>query len=125
MDFSESFEKVVRACQASNDYMPVWEKFINTEFFITVLPQDTGSQTSDFRFVIYNSPKNDEPTVIVSETLDYIKSSATNKAIKVRGATLIFALNHQVGILVALSDGGFGIPANLVAWLRAGIQPVS
>jgi hypothetical protein len=124
MKSSGSFEKVVRACQATNDYMPAWEKFVNTEFFVAVLPQDSGSQTKDFRFAIHNSPKN-EPTVMVSEELEYLKSSATDKAIKMRGAILISTLNHQVSILVALSDGAFGIPVNLVAWLRASIQPAS
>ena len=124
MDLSGSFEKVVSACKPSNDYLPAWEKFINTEFFIAVLPQDTGNQTRNFHFVIHNSPK-DGPTVIVSENFDYLKLSATGKAIKMRGANLISTLNHQVGILVALSDGAFGMPANLVAWLRAGIQPAS
>ena len=122
MNSSDSFEGVVRACKVSNDYMPAWEKFVNTEFFVAVLPQDAGSQTSDFRFAIHDSPKN-EPAVIVSENLEHLKSSATDKAIKIRGANLISMLNHQVSILVALSDGAFGIPVNLVAWLRASIQP--
>ncbi len=124
MEFSESFEDVVGACRVTDDYMPAWEKFVNTEFFIAVLPQDVGRQTSDFRFAIHNSPK-DEPTVIVSENLEHLNSSATDKAIKMRGANLISTLNHQVSILVALSDGAFGIPVNLVAWLRASIQPAS
>ena len=124
MNSSVSFEDVVKACKATNDYMPAWEKFVNTEFFVAVLPQDAGSQTRDFRFAIHNSPKN-EPTVIVSESMDYLNSSATDKAIKMRGANLISMLNHQVSILVALSDGAFGIPVILVAWLRASIQPAS
>jgi hypothetical protein len=124
MNQSKSFEDIVKACKVTNDYLPAWEKLANTEFFIGVLPQDTGNQTSEFRFVIHKS-SNGEPAVIISENLEQLNSSATSKAIKMHGGKLISMLNPQVGILIALNDGVFGIPVSVVAWLRASIQPVA
>ena len=124
MEHLESFEDIVRACKATGDYMPAWEMFVNADFFVAVLPQDVGNQTSDFLFVILKS-QNEEPAVIVSENLERLKLSETDTAIKMRGANLISTLDHQVGILVGLSEGAFGIPVKLVSWLRASIQPAS
>ena len=116
-----AFEIIVRAAKQTGNYMPAWESFINTEFFVGVLPQDAGSQTSDFRFVVLEGPEG-EPMVIVSEELDRLDSPATDKAIKVRGGHLVSLLNPEVGVLVALSNGGFGMPVDVIAWLRASTQ---
>jgi hypothetical protein len=124
MNPSESFEKVIKAAKATGDYTPAWEKFANTEFFVPVLTQDSGNQTRDFHFAIHGSPQG-EPSVLVSEDLEYLKASPIQKTIKIRGEKLISILNPQVSVLVALSDGAFGIPANLVAWLRASFQPAA
>jgi hypothetical protein len=116
-----AFEGIVRTAKQTGEYMPAWESFVNTEFFVGVLPHDAGNQTSDFRFVVREGPRG-EPMVIVSEDLSRLESPATDKAIKVRGGNLVSMLNPEVGILVALSDGGFGMPVDLVAWLRACMQ---
>lgn len=117
------FEQVVISSKASGDYMPAWECFVNTEFFVPVIRSDVGKQTKDFRFVVQNNPQDKKPYVIVSEELGRLENPHSAEAIKIKGAALIEQLNPEVGILVSLSNGGFGMPADLVAWLRASIQP--
>ena len=119
------FENAVNKSKISNEFMPVWELFVNTHFFVITVPLDSGNQTSDFRFSIFQSPETqNQPVVIVSEVLERLgKNSSSTKAIKVTGAKLIQLLNTEVGIMIALNDGAFGIPKEQVQWLRASIQP--
>ena len=118
----EAFESVVRAAKVSNDFMLAWEKFVNTRFYVAILTQETGSETRDFRFVVHRHGPQNEPMVFVSEDLNRLRVTAAEKAIQMSGAELLNMLNHEVGIVVVLSDGGFGIPVGLVAWLRASMQ---
>lgn len=120
------FEKAVLEAKATNEFMPVWELFVNTQFFVITVPMDSGDTTSDFRFSIFQGPETqNQPVVIVSEHLDRLENnSGSNKAIKVSGAKLVQLLNPEVGILVAIPTGGFGLPKEQVQWLRASIQPV-
>lgn len=105
--------------------MPAWEKFVNTDFYIAVVRNDEGPQTSDFQFVVKPSVQHDgKPIVIISEEVQRLECPQTSEAVKMKGAALIGMLHPEVGILIALSDGGFGMPADLVAWLRASMQPV-
>lgn len=87
---------------------------------------DSGDTISDFRFSIFHSPEpHNQPVVIISEHLErFENNSSSNKAIKVVGTKLVQLLNSEVGILVAIPSGGFGIPKEQVQWLRASIQPV-
>ena len=120
------FEVAVIEAKKTNEFMPVWELLINTQFFVITVPMDSGEKTSDFRFSIFQSPETqDQPVVIVSEILERLENnSSSEKAIKVAGAKLIQLLNKEVGIIVALKDGAFGIPKEQVQWLRSSIQPI-
>jgi hypothetical protein len=117
-----SFEQAVQTARRTNEFMPVWELLVNTQFFVIVHQLDAGPQTGNFRFAIFNSPRN-EPTVVISEDLGRLKADKGSKAIKMSGAKLIEQLNPEVSILVAIKDGGFGIPKEQVQWLRASMQP--
>jgi hypothetical protein len=120
----EIFENVVRACKKSGNFMPAWESFVNTEFYTAIIQKDNGLQTGDFQFQVKTSPQgNGEPMVFVSEVLERLDGMGTATAIKLKGAELVRMLNPEVGVLVVLSEGGFGIPAGLVAWLRESMQP--
>ena len=116
-------ETAILEARDTNDFMPVWELFVNTHFYVIVIPNDEGSQTSDFTFAIFqNSETENKPFVIVSELLERLENSSSNKAIKIPGAELIQLLNPEVGIMVSLEDGAFGIPKDQVQWLRESIQ---
>lgn len=118
------FERTALQAKKTQDYMPVWELFVNTEFFVSVIPLDTGKQTSDFRFSILQGPgTNNEPVVVVSENLERLSIAESGKAIKLRGGKLIQMVNPEVGIVIALIDGAFGIPKEQVQWLKSSIQP--
>jgi len=120
------FEKVTLEARKTQDFMPVWERFVNTEFFVSIIPLDSGKQTSDFRFSILNGPgTNTEPVVLVSENLQRLSIAESGKSIKLRGGKLIQMINPEVGIVVVLSDGAFGIPKERVQWLKSSIQTVN
>jgi hypothetical protein len=124
MNQPESFETIVKACRATSEFFPAWQKFANTIFFVAVVPEDLAAATSGFDFVLHTSEKTNGPAVIIAETIDHLKNPATNKAVRMNGTKLIALLPADVGIVVALSDGAFGIPADLVQWLRTNIKVV-
>ena len=122
---SSPFERILLQAKQSQEYMPVWEAFVNTQFFVVATPMDSGETTKNFRFSIFNSPESkNQPMVIISESLDKLSNSSSDNAIKITGAKLVQMLNHEVGIVIAFSDGAFGIPKEQVQWLRESIQPV-
>lgn len=121
MTTNATFEQTVKAAKASDDFLPVWDQFVRTAFFVGVLPQDDGPQTENFLFQVRTGPRG-EPMVMVSEDLDRLQTREVGRAIRMHGGDLVSRLNPDVGILVALSDGNFGIPVDLVGTLRAAIQ---
>jgi hypothetical protein len=116
------FERILQSCKASGNFMPAWERFINTQFFASIIPQDSGPKTSSFQFQLLRSPQDGGPCVPISEHLQKLSVTQGQKAIQEFGGKIVTMLNPEVGIIIALSDGAFGMPANLVAWLRASIQ---
>lgn len=118
------FESAAITARETNEFMPVWELFLNTEFFVLVIPLDSGEQTSDFKFSIFKSPETqNEPVVLISEEIERLHHNENVKAIKLRGGKLIQVVNSELGIVVALTDGAFGIPKEQVQWLKASTQP--
>jgi len=112
-----NLDKAIEVAKKNNDYMPVWQEFINTKFYVLATPLDEGDKTSNFRFNIYNI--KGQPTIILSENLDRIAATGgEEKAIQVAGGKVIQMLNPDVAIMVALEQGGFGLPKDIVDWLR-------
>lgn len=120
------FERAVLNAKTTQDFMPVWEAFVNTQFYVSVIPMDSGSTTENFRFSVFQSEgTQNQPAVLVSESLERLgPNSSSSKAIKMAGAKLVQMLNPELGIVVGYRDGGFGIPKEQVQWLRESIQPV-
>ena len=116
------FEHLIGTCKTSGDFMPVWERFVNTFFFVSVIQNDAGAQTKDFRFQLLKSPQDGAPCIIVSEHLSRLAATQGTTAIKELGGKLVAMLQPGVGILVAIDDGAFGIPPDQVGWLRASLQ---
>jgi hypothetical protein len=112
-----SLDKAIEVAKTTDEYMPVWQEFINTKFYVLTTPLDEGDKTSNFRFNIYTI--KGQPTIILSENLDRIAATGIeNKAIQVSGGKVIQMLNPDVAIMVALEQGGFGLPKDIVDWLR-------
>jgi len=122
MNHPESFETIVKACKATSNFLPAWQKFANTLFFVAVLPQDPEAATGGYDFIVDVSEMTKGPAVVIAETIDHLESPATNKAVRLNGTKLITMLPADVGILVVFGDGTFGIPADLVGWLRGNIK---
>ena len=120
------FQQALLKSKTTTEMMPVWELFVNTQFFVVILRNDEGDQTKDFRFAIFNNPVDEKPYVIVSENLESLSTNAVSQqAIKVSGAKLIEMLQPELGIVIGGLEegGGFCRPDDIVQWLRASIQP--
>ena len=120
------FQQALLKSKTTTEMMPVWELFVNTQFFVVILRNDEGDQTKDFRFAIFNNPVDEKPYVIVSENLESLSTNAVSQqAIKVSGAKLIEMLQPELGIVIGGLEegGGFCMPDDIVQWLRASIQP--
>ena len=116
-------EKKILEAKETNDFMPVWEQLISTQLYVVVIPNGSGDQTSDFTFSIFQNPETQNlPFVVVSEILERLENRSSEKAIRVIGAKLIQLLNSEVGIMISLEEGAFGIPKEQVQWLRESIQ---
>ena len=121
------FQQALLKSKTTTEMMPVWELFVNTQFFVVILRNDEGDQTKDFRFAIFNNPVDEKPYVTVSENLESLSTNAiSQQAIKVSGAKLIEMLQPELGIVIGglEESGGFCMPDDIVQWLRASIQPV-
>lgn len=123
MENTSDFELSVINATHTVNYDDVWNLFLSTEFFVRIIQRDIGGQTENFLFAIHKS-QDGKPMVMASEKLSRLALKDAGEAIKVRGGHLISILDPQVGILIALSDAVFGLPANLVAWLRTSMQTV-
>lgn len=121
------FETVLITSKKTGELMPVWESFVNTQFFVVVRRNDKGEITKDFRFSIFENPVDKKPYVLISEHLDQLENKQSGQAIKISGAQLVQLLNLELGIIIGgLEDGGaFAIPNSQVLWLRKSIQPSS
>ncbi len=122
-DEATEFERIVLSCKSTGDFMPTWEKFLNTWFFVAVIPRDSGPKTEDFQFQLLKSPQDGKACISISEKLQRLSVTQGSQAIKEVGGKLIAMLNPEVGVIIALSDGAFGMPSDLVGWLRASTQP--
>ncbi len=119
------FERAVIEAKTTNDFLPVWNLFINTRFFVIVKTDEKNSTTNNFVFSIFNSQETkDSPMVLVSEKIERLENPGSNKAIQVTGAELVKMLNPEVGIMVGTADGGLGIPKHLVQWIKNSITTV-
>jgi len=106
--------------------MPVWERFVNTQFFVVVIRNDSGQQTKDFGFAVFNNPVDQKPYVLVSEHLERLENVQSGEAIKVSGAQLVQLLRPELGVIIGLNapeKGAFAIPNRQLQWLRDSIQP--
>ena len=121
---AEQFEEIVKKCKVSGDYMPAWELFVNTKFYVGIHRLDSGDVMRDFRFLIFDSPNDGSPCLIVSEVLERLSKEKSKDWLCMTGSELIRKSRPGLSILVALSDAGFGVPSNVIEWLRKSMQPV-
>ena len=107
--------------------MPVWELFVNTQFFVVIVRKDAETITKDFMFSVFNNPVDNKPYVLVSEYLDRLANAQSGEAIKVTGAKLVELLRPELGVIIGglkeLEGGAFVITNELMQWLRESIQP--
>ena len=118
-------EIAINKARETSELMPVWEFLINAQLYVAVIQFDSGDKTTDFRFSIFRSAETqNKPYVIASEVLERLENQSSEKAIRMTGAKLIQMINPDVGIIVSLEEGAFGIPEEQVQWLRDSIENV-
>ena len=115
---AETFEQVLTAAQADGAFTPAWKKFVNTRFFVPVVPSDSDSR----KFTLHVQEADGKRSVTISEVRERMAAHSGNALIAMSGADVVRRLQAEAGILVALSDRAFGIANERVEWLRKGIE---
>ena len=115
---AETFEQVVAASQTSGDYNPTWKRFVKTLFFV---PLARGAADPGRQFKLAKHPQSGKTIVTIAEDRQLLEERGENAA-HLHGAEIIKLLSDEVGILVALTDRSFGIPAGLVARLKQSLE---
>ena len=58
-----AFESALYASKKTGELLPVWEHFVNTQFFVVVVRNGSGAKTKVFRFSVFNNPVDKKPAV--------------------------------------------------------------
>ncbi len=123
MTTSETFEQAVKEAISTGDYLPAWKALVNTEFFVPVTVRKVDAETEGFNVYIQKNPQDGEPCVFVSEQEACLQEVPSSRTIKMFGGQLVGMLRPDVSIVALFSDGGFGVPLDVIAWLRSNIKP--
>ncbi|HEX8955082.1 MAG TPA: hypothetical protein VF798_02340, partial [Burkholderiaceae bacterium] len=115
---AETFEHIVAASQTSGDYNPTWKRFVKTRFFV---PLARDGAESGQQFKLGKHPQSGKRIVTIAEDRQLLEDRGENAA-HLHGAEIVKLLSPEVGILVALADRSFGIPAGLVARLKQSLE---
>jgi len=118
------FNMRLYTAKQDDNYMPVWEAFVNTKFFVPVHPAEGQSETiSDFRFAVHElGPGN--PGVTIAEDLELLRlNNLPDTAIQMGGAKLVQSLHPKIMVAIALPNNDvFMMPADHLQWLRDSMQ---
>ena len=121
-----SLKEILLASREAGDYTPAWEQLVNTKVFVSVLTNDSGPTTSDFRFEIAKSEQDGNPYVVVSDNLDDLARCGRTTAIRENAYKLMKMTHPGLGMIVALGGGEhFYIPPGLIDWIRKSAQVVA
>ena len=124
--FPSEFEAVLKTSKAINEFMPVWELFVNTKFFVPIIQDGSGESATGFLFSIIAYPDNNSPSVMISEQLERLANMQTESAIYITGTELIKMLHAEVGVVINTNlpdeNSIFVIPKGVVRWLKESIQ---
>lgn len=119
-------EEILLASRKTGDYPPTWERLVNTKVFISILTEDPGPETSDFRFEVRKSQQDGNMYIVVSDNLAALERSGATTAIRENVYKLLNMIRPELGMIIALSGGeNFYIPPGLVDWIRKSTQPVT
>lgn len=125
MTTSESFEQAVKESIKTGDFVPAWKALVNAEFFVPVTVRNVDAETEGFNLYIQKNPQDGAPCVFVSEQEACLKEVPSSRTIKMRGGQLVAMLRPEVSIIALFNDGGFGVPLDVIAWLKSNIKPAN
>ena len=123
MNTSESFEHSVKESIKTGDYVPAWKALVNAEFFVPVSVRHVDAETEGFNLYVQKNPQNGEPCVFVAEQEACLQAVPSGKTIKMRGGQLVSMLKPGISIVAVFNEGGFGVPLDVIAWIRSNIKP--
>ena len=126
LTFTSEFETVLKTSKAINEFMPVWELFGNTKFFVPIIQDDSGESATGFLFFTIAYPDSNSPSVMISEQLERLANMQAESAICITGTELIKMLHAEVGVVINTNlpdeNSIFVIPKGAVQWLKESIQ---
>jgi hypothetical protein len=119
---AETFEQIVVASQTSGDYNPTWKRFAKTRFFVPLARAGAELQGQPGQhFKLARHPQSGKSIVTIAEDRQLLEERGENAA-HLHGAEILKLLSPEIGILVALTDRSFGIPAGLVGRLKQSLE---
>jgi uncharacterized membrane protein YhaH (DUF805 family) len=113
---SETFEQILTAAEADGSFTPAWKKFVNTKFFVPVVPK-TGPDAKGFTLLVASGQ-----VIKISEVRERLEAPSGGVLASLSGADVVRLLQAEADILVALSDRVFNIAKDRVDWLKKGIE---
>jgi uncharacterized membrane protein YhaH (DUF805 family) len=117
---SETFEQVLTAAQADGAFAPAWKKFVNTRFFVPVVPAAGDAR----KFTLHLAPgaEHGSQAIRISEVRERLAQPQGTTLATLTGADVVRMLHAEADILIALSDRAFSIARERVDWLKKGIE---
>jgi hypothetical protein len=119
---TDNFEQILEASQASGDYNPTWKRFVKTRFFVPLAPGIAGGQGAGEQFDVSTNPQNGKSAVTISEHAAHLNSGNFHHTATMSGAEIVRKLAPGIGIVIAMNDRTFGMPAALVERLKKSIE---
>lgn len=115
---SDTFEQILTAAEADGQFTPAWKKFVNTKFFVPVVPSG-GADGKGFTLLM---GQDGGKSIRISEVRERLAAPSGGVLASLSGADVVRLLQAEAAILIALSDRVFSIAHDRVEWLRKGIE---
>lgn len=116
---SETFEQALLSAESAGSLNGAWKKFVNTRFYVPIV----HSPDLDPKKITLRAAPVDgaaAPAVRISEVRERINEG--DAVLWLNGAEILKRMQHEAGIVVALSDRVFAIAHDRVTWLRNGLE---
>lgn len=115
---SETFEQILTAAEADGQYNPAWKKFVNTRFFVPVVPNG-GADAKGYTLLL---GADGGKAITISEVRERLAAPSGGVLASLSGADVVRLLQAEAAILIALSNRVFSIAGERVEWLKKGIE---
>ena len=114
---TSEFEAIVALAQASSDFKPLWNRFVKTRFYVSIVRQASALERE---FQLHLTPQDDAQgsSIAVSEYRDKLVAPVGSELISLSGAEIVRRAPQGVGFRLLLSSKSLSVAAARVEWLR-------